>query len=103
MSGQAVMEGFLRRQIPVFTRRAITMLPAIVLIAVGFSPTRALVLSQVFLSFGIPFALVPLVIFTRDRRLMGTLANRLTTNLAAYTVTALIVGLNVYLLIVAIF
>jgi manganese transport protein len=97
------MEGFIRRQIPVFARRAITMVPAIVLIAVGFSPTRALVLSQVSLSFGIPFALVPLVIFTRDRRLMGVLANRLATNLAAYAVAALIVGLNVYLLIVTIF
>ena len=103
MSGQAVMEGFLRRQIPVFARRAITMVPAIVLIAAGFSPTRALVLSQVFLSFGIPFALVPLVIFTRDRRLMGTLANRPVTSLAAYAVAVLIVGLNVYLLISAIF
>jgi manganese transport protein len=99
MSGQAVMEGFIRRQIPVFARRAITMIPAIVLIAVGFSPTRALVLSQVFLSFGIPFALVPLVIFTRDRRLMGTLVNRRATNLAAYAVTAMIVGLNIYLLL----
>ena len=97
------MEGFIHRQIPVFARRAVTMIPAVALIAAGFSPTRALVLSQVFLSFGIPFALVPLVIVTRDRRLMGTLANRLATNLAAYTVTALIVGLNVYLLIVAVF
>ena len=56
-----------------------------------------------FLSLGIPFALAPLVIFTRDRRLICTLASRLATNLAAYSVTALIVGLNVYLLIVAIF
>ena len=70
------MEGFIRRRIPVFLRRAITMIPALALIAAGFSPTRALVLSQVFLSFGIPFALVPLVIFTRDRRLMGALVNR---------------------------
>jgi manganese transport protein len=102
MSGQAVMEGFIHRQIPVFARRALTMIPAIVLIAVGFSPTRALVLSQVFLSFGIPFALVPLVIFTGNRALMGGLANRLPTKVAAYTVTAMIVGLNVYLLIAAI-
>ena len=64
MSGQVVMEGFLRRRIPVFLRRAVTMLPAIVVLALGFSPTRALVLSQVFLSFGIPFALIPLVAFT---------------------------------------
>lgn len=55
-------------------------------------------LSQVFLSFGIPFALVPLVFFTRDRRLMGDLANRGVTNVAAIAVTAIIVGLNVYLL-----
>ena len=96
------MEGFIRRQIPVFARRAITMIPAVVLIGVGFSPTRALVLSQVFLSFGIPFALVPLVIVTRDRRTMGTLVNRPATNLAAYLVTAMIVGLNIYLLFEAI-
>jgi manganese transport protein len=98
MSGQIVMEGFLRRRIPVFLRRAVTMLPALVVLAIGFSPTRALVLSQVFLSFGIPFALVPLVIFTRDRSIMGALVNRRLTNLAAIVVTAVIVGLNVYLL-----
>jgi manganese transport protein len=98
MSGQVVMQGFLHRQVPVFARRAVTMVPALVLIAVGFSATRALVLSQVLLSFGIPFALIPLVVFTRDRRLMGTLANRRLTNVAAYAVTAMIVGLNVYLL-----
>jgi len=98
MSGQVVMQGFLHRQIPVFARRAITMVPALVLIAVGFSPTRALVLSQAFLSFGIPFALIPLVIFTSNRRLMGSLANRPLTSVAAYAVTAVISGLNVYLL-----
>ncbi len=64
MSGQVVMQGFIHRQIPIFARRAITMIPALVLIGVGFSPTRALVLSQVFLSFGIPFALIPLLVFT---------------------------------------
>jgi len=101
MSGQVVMQGFLHRQIPVFARRAITMIPALVLIAVGFSPTRALVLSQAFLSFGIPFALIPLVIFTSNRRLMGTLVNRPLTSAAAYAVTAVIVGLNVYLLATA--
>jgi manganese transport protein len=98
MSGQIVMEGFLRRRIPVFLRRAVTMAPALVVLALGFSPTRALVLSQVFLSFGIPFALVPLVIFTRDRKIMGALVNRRLTNVAAIVVTAVIVGLNVYLL-----
>lgn len=98
MSGQVVMEGFLHRRIPVFIRRAVTMIPALVLLAVGFSPTRALVLSQVFLSFGIPFALIPLVIFTANKKLMGKLANRRLTNIAAGVVAGIIVGLNVYLL-----
>ena len=98
MSGQVVMEGFLHRRIPVFLRRAITMIPALVLLAVGFNPTRALVLSQVFLSFGIPFALIPLVVFTANKKLMGKLANRRVTNVAAIAVTAVIVALNVYLL-----
>jgi manganese transport protein len=101
MSGQVVMQGFIHRQVPVFARRAITMLPALALIAAGFSATRALVLSQVFLSFGIPFAVVPLIVFTRNRRIMGTLVNRPLTNVAAYVVAAVIVGLNVYLLTVA--
>ena len=101
MSGQVVMEGFLRRRIPVFLRRAVTMLPAIVVLALGFSPTRALVLSQVFLSFGIPFALVPLVAFTARRRVMGPLVNRFATTAAAVAVTAVIVSLNVYLLATA--
>ena len=98
MSGQVVMEGFLHRRIPVFVRRAVTMVPALVLLAVGFNPTRALVLSQVFLSFGIPFALIPLVWFTARRSVMGALVNRRPTSVAAFAVTAVIVGLNVYLL-----
>lgn len=98
MSGQVVMEGFLRRRVPVFARRAVTMLPALALIASGFSATRALVLSQAFLSFGIPFALIPLLFFTSNRGLMGPLANRRVTVLAACAVTAVIVTLNLYLL-----
>jgi manganese transport protein len=101
MAGQIVMEGFLRRRIPVFARRAVTMLPAIVVLALGFSPTRALVLSQVFLSFGIPFALIPLVAFTANRRVMGALTNSRVTTTAAVAVTAVIVALNVYLLATA--
>jgi manganese transport protein len=101
MSGQVVMQGFIHRKIPIFARRAITMIPALVLIGVGFSPTRALVLSQVFLSFGIPFALVPLVVFTSNRSLMGPLVNRRLLVLAGALVTVLIVGLNVYLLAAA--
>ena len=98
MSGQVVMQGFIHRQIPIFARRAITMIPALVVIGVGFSPTRALVLSQVFLSFGIPFALIPLLFFTSSRSLMGSLVNRWPVAVLAGLVTALIVGLNVYLL-----
>jgi manganese transport protein len=98
MSGQVVMEGFLHRRIPLFARRAVTMIPALVILAVGFSPTRALVLSQVFLSFGIPFALVPLVAFTASRRVMGDLVNTRKTTIAAITVTTIIVALNIYLL-----
>jgi manganese transport protein len=101
MSGQVVMQGFIHRQIPIFARRALTMIPALVLIGVGFSPTRALVLSQVFLSFGIPFALVPLVVFTSSKPLMGSLVNRRVVVAAAGLVTALIIGFNVYLLATA--
>ena len=101
MSGQVVMQGFLHRQIPVFARRAITMIPALIVIGVGFNPSKALVLSQVFLSFGIPFALVPLLIFTSRRKLMGPLVNRRPVVAAASVVTAVIVGLNVYLLVSA--
>jgi manganese transport protein len=101
MSGQVVMEGFLHRQIPVFARRAITMIPALIVIGVGFNPSKALVLSQVFLSFGIPFALIPLLIFTSRRKLMGPLVNRKPVIAAAGLVTTLIVGLNVYLLVSA--
>jgi manganese transport protein len=95
------MQGFLHRQIPVFARRAITMIPALIVIAVGFDPSKALILSQVFLSFGIPFALVPLLFFTSSRKLMGQLVNRRLVVVAASVVTALIIGLNVHLLVSA--
>ncbi len=101
MSGQLVMQGFLHRQIPIFARRAITMIPALIVIGIGFNPTRVLVLSQVFLSFGIPFALVPLYFFTGNRDLMGTLVNRRPTMVAAGLVTIVIIALNVYLLVTA--
>jgi manganese transport protein len=98
MAGQVVMQGFIRRQIPVFARRAITMIPALIVIGVGFDPTRALVLSQVFLSFGIPFALIPLLFFTSSRKVMGPLVNRRLTIAAVALVTIVIVALNLYLL-----
>jgi manganese transport protein len=99
LAGQVVMQGFIRRSIPLFLRRAITMTPAMIVLAIGLNPSRALVLSQVALSFGIPFALVPLVVFCRDRRLMGGLTNRRITTAAAFVVAAVIVCLNVFLLV----
>jgi manganese transport protein len=101
LSGQVVMQGFINRRVPVFLRRFITMMPALVLIGIGFSPTKALVLSQVFLCFGIPFALIPLVVFTSNRSLMGGLVNRRVTVAVAVAVAAVIVALNVYLLATA--
>ena len=98
MAGQVVMQGFIRRQIPIFARRAITMIPALIVIGVGFDPTRALVFSQVFLSFGIPFALIPLLFFTSSRKVMGPLVNRRPAIAALGLVTAVIVALNLYLL-----
>ena len=98
LAGQVVMQGFIRRKIPIFVRRAVTMAPALIVLAIGASPSRALVLSQVFLSFGIPFALVPLVLFTRDRGLMGGLVNRRVTTVAASVIATVIICLNVYLL-----
>jgi manganese transport protein len=98
MAGQVIMQGFIHRQIPIWLRRLATMLPALIIIAFGIDATRALVLSQVVLSFGIPFALVPLVLFTRRRDLMGDLVNRSLTTVAATVVVALIISLNVFLL-----
>ncbi len=98
LAGQIVMQGFIHRQIPLFLRRTITMLPALAVIAIGFDPSRALVLSQVVLSFGIPFALVPLLLFCRDRGLMGTLVNRPTTTAVATLVVGVIVSLNPFLI-----
>lgn len=97
-AGQVVMQGFLRRRIPLLLRRAITMAPALVVLAAGVNPTQALVLSQVVLSFGIPFALVPLVLLTRRVDVMGALVNRPLTTAVAALVAAVISGLNAFLL-----
>jgi manganese transport protein len=98
MSGQVVMQGFIRRRIPLFVRRLVTMIPAFVVIGLQLDPTKTLVISQVVLSFGIPFALVPLVLFTSNRDVMGVLVNRRTTIVAAVIVATVITGLNVFLL-----
>jgi len=98
LSGQVVMQGFIRRRIPIFVRRLVTMLPALVVAGIGVDPSRTLVLSQVVLSFGIPFALIPLVWFTSRRDIMGGLVNRWATTAIATLVAALISALNVFLL-----
>src|SRR5436190_21040681 len=98
LSGQVVMQGFIRRRIPVTVRRLVTMAPAFVVIAIGVDPSRTLVISQVVLSFGIPFALIPLVLFTSRRRIMGVLVNRRATTAAAAAVAGLIIALNFFLL-----
>jgi len=98
MAGQVVMQGFIGRQIPLFARRLITMAPALVVVAVGTDPSRALVLSQVVLSFGIPFALIPLILFCRNRELMGSLVNQRKTTIAGTVVATVIISLNVFLL-----
>jgi manganese transport protein len=98
-SGQVVMEGFLRRRLPLALRRGVTLAPALVVLAVGVDPTRALVLSQVVLSFGIPFALVPLVLLTRRADVMGEFVNRPGTTAAGAVVAGTISLLNVFLLV----
>ena len=99
LAGQVVMQGFIRRQIPIVVRRAVTMAPAFVVIGLGADPSRTLILSQVILSFGIPFALVPLVLFTARRDVMGGLANARVTTVAATLVAGVIISLNVFLLV----
>ena len=97
-AGQVVMQGFIGRRIPLFLRRALTMAPALVVLGLGLPATSSLVISQVVLSFGIPFALVPLIMLTRRRDVMGALANRPVTTLAAGGIAGLIVVVNGYLL-----
>jgi manganese transport protein len=98
MAGQVIMQGFIHRQIPPWIRRVVTMIPSLIVIAIGLDPTRTLVISQVVLSFGLPFAIVPLILFTRRKDLMGVLVNRRITTLSLGIVAALIIALNLYLL-----
>jgi manganese transport protein len=97
-SGQVVMQGFLRRRVPLVVRRLVTLAPALIVIGAGADPTRALVISQVVLSFGIPFALIPLVILTSRRGVMGGLVNRRPTIWTAVGVATVICSLNVTLI-----
>lgn len=93
------MQGFVERRIPLFARRAVTMAPALVVLAPGVDATDALVISQVVLSFGIPFALVPTIMLTRRADVMGPFVNRRATTVVASIVAALIIALNAFLLV----
>jgi manganese transport protein len=92
------MQGFIDRRIDLFVRRAVTMAPALVVLGLGLDPSSTLVISQVVLSFGIPFALVPMIVLTRRRDVMGELVNRRETTAVASVVAALIIALNAFLL-----
>ncbi len=102
-AGQVVMRGFVGLNIPLFLRRFVTMLPAIAVLGLGFDPMHVLVLSQVILCFGIPFALIPLVLLTSNRAIMGVHVNRLHTTIAAFSLAGLITALNVFLIYQQIF
>jgi manganese transport protein len=98
MAGQVVIEGFLNVKFSIFWRRLITVVPALVVIAIRLDPLRILVLSQVALSFALPFALVPLIVLTRRSKVMGDLVNGTRTNLLAYLTITIIIALNMLLL-----
>jgi len=97
-AGQVVMQGFIRTSIPLFLRRGLTMLPALTVLALGLPTTASLVISQVVLSFGIPFALIPLLLITRRRDIMGPFTNQRITTATAGLIVGVIIALNIYLL-----
>jgi manganese transport protein len=97
-AGQVVMQGFIARRIPLFLRRAVTMAPSLVVLGLGLNPSVTLVISQVVLSFGIPFALVPMILLTRRRDVMRELVNRRATTVLASVVATIIIALNLFLL-----
>lgn len=101
-AGSVIMQGLLRRSVGLFARRAITMIPALIALAIGGEPTLLLVFSQVVLSFGLPFVLVPLARLTADRTLMGAAANRSVTTVLAWLVTGAVTVLNLVLVVGAI-
>lgn len=98
MSGDVIMQGYINFRIPIYIRRLITMIPPLAIIASGVNPTTALVVSQVVLSFGIAFALVPLIMFTSSKRIMGSLVNRRLVTGLAWIIAGLIIVLNLFLL-----
>ena len=101
-AGASIMGGLLKVRIPLLARRVVTMIPALVVLGIGFDPTQALVLSQVVLSFGIPFALIPLVRFASSKTLMGEFANAAWLRWVSWIATAAIVAINVVLIVLVI-
>jgi len=99
MSGDVIMQGFIHFRIPLYVRRIITMVPPIAIIALGINPTTALVASQVILSFGIGFALIPLIMFTSSKRIMGSLVNTKWITVISWIMAILIVALNIFILV----
>ncbi|MED3834674.1 Nramp family divalent metal transporter [Peribacillus frigoritolerans] len=98
MTGDVVMQGFIKRHIPIYLRRVITTVPPLLIILWGVNPSKALVMSQIVLSFGIAFALVPLIMFTSNKKIMGSLVNHKITSSIAWLIAVLIIGLNLFLL-----
>jgi manganese transport protein len=98
MAGQVIMEGFLHHKMNVWLRRAVTMIPSLIVIGLGLDPLRILILSQVSLSFQLPFAMIPLVLFTNNRQIMGGFTNNRLTKTLAWASTIIILGLNGVLL-----
>ncbi|MFJ5770530.1 Nramp family divalent metal transporter [Psychrobacillus sp. NPDC093180] len=99
LAGDVIMQGYIKRRIPLYLRRAITIIPPIIVIAMGVNATTALILSQVILSFGIPFALVPLIVFTSSKKVMGSLVNHKITTFFAWAIALVIILLNVFLIV----
>lgn len=99
MAGQVIMEGFINHRMNVWLRRAITMIPSLIIIGLGLNPLTILILSQVSLSFQLPFAMIPLVLFTSNREIMGEFTNRPATTFLAWLTTGMILTLNILLLV----
>ncbi|HEX3471730.1 MAG TPA: Nramp family divalent metal transporter [Silvibacterium sp.] len=98
MAGQVIIEGFLNIRFSIFLRRLLTLVPAIVVIAIGLDPLKILILSQVVLSFALPFALIPLLLLTGNRKVMGEFVNQRTTHGLGWLTVSIVVGLNLFLL-----
>jgi manganese transport protein len=98
MAGETVMDGFVDIKIPLNMKRIITMTPAMIIILLGINPMKALIISQVCLSFALPVAIIPMMIITNNKKLMGIFTNKLFTKIIGWLITTLIIGLNALLL-----